>query len=132
MQQRKAWFTPEESAKYSVADQLSSVPKRIMPVAYATPANGQQPLPAPQLAMAMPPPAMPADPVMATIAAAVAPYIAAQLGLPQAPMAWPHGPAAVGGCWPPHFQSPNAPSPQMAVPVSDGFVAATSRCLSAE
>jgi len=57
----------------------------------------------------------------AVLAAAVAPYIAAQFGqqLPQPPMAWPYGPA--GGAWPPALYAPSpmmpSPQPQVAVPV---------------
>ena len=83
-EERAPWFTPEEYAKYSVEDRLSSVPARIRPVAHATPAGAEA-----QLPLASPPPHVPPgllqspmptmDPA-AVLAAAVAPYIAAQFG----------------------------------------------------
>ena len=119
---RTAWFSPEEYAKYSVADRLQSVPARIRPVAHATPADAeaQQPLPPSHMLPGLLQPAMSTMDPAAMIAAAVAPYIAAQFGqlLPQPPMAWPYGP--MGGAWPPAlFAQPlmQSPQPQVAVPV---------------
>ena len=124
MAERAPWFTPEEYAKYSVEDRLSRVPARIRPVAHATPAGAEAHLPlaspphVPPGLLQSPMPTM--DPA-AVLAAAVAPYIAAQFGqqLPQPPMAWPYGPA--GGAWPPALFAPSpmmqSPQPQVAVPV---------------
>ena len=122
--ERAPWFTPEDYAKYSVEGRLSRVPARTRPVAHATPADAEAhlPLSPPQMLPGFLQPAMPTMDPAAMIAAAVAPYIAAQFGqqlLPQPPMAWPYGPT--GGAWPPALFAPSlmmqSPQPQVAVPV---------------
>jgi hypothetical protein len=120
-EEREAWFTPEDYARYSVEARLSRVPARIRPVAHATPADAHLPLSPPHMPGLLQP-AMPTMDPAAMIAAAVAPYIAAQFGqqlLPQPPMAWPYGPT--GGTWPPALFAPSpmmqSPQPQVAVPV---------------
>ena len=104
--ERAPWFTPEDYAKYSVEGRLSRVPARTRPVAHATPADAEAhlPLSPPHMLPGFLQPAMPTMDPAAMIAAAVAPYIAAQFGqqlpqfgqqfgqLPQPPMAWPYGP----------------------------------------
>ena len=127
-EEREPWFTPEDYAKYSIEHRLTRLPgrssrgslSRTRPVAHATPADAQAHLP-PHMLPGLLQPAMPTMDPAAMLAAAMAPYLAAQFGqqlLPQPPMAWPYGP--MGGAWPQGFApSPMMPSPQpqVAVPV---------------